>query len=266
MRVVAVLAVCALAAGCAARAPALRSVIEGAPPELAATPFFPDDALYCGPAALATVLQDSGIDGVTPERLQPLLFTPGRSGTLQAELLAQARAHGRVPVLLEGRMQAIADALAEGLPVLVLQNLHTPGAPAWHYAVVVALDPGRNRVVLRSGVEQRRVESAADFMRSWSLAGRWAVVAVPPARVPRFARPEQWLSAAAPAESTGAAELALRAYIAATHRWPEYALSWAAVGNAHHALDNIPAARRAWQHALELDPDFEPARHNLESS
>jgi tetratricopeptide (TPR) repeat protein len=251
-----------LLAGCAGRAPALGAVIDRAPVELVATPFHPQTALQCGPAALATVL---GADGarVSPAELEPRLFLPARGGSLQTELLATTRHYGRIPLQLDTRMQAIADALAAGYPVLVLQNLGTPWTPVWHYAVVVGLDPGRGRVVLRSGTERRRFEHAADFMRSWSYAGRWAVVAADPERAPAFASLRAWLRAAAPAESAGQLALAESAYAAAVARWPESGLARAALGNARHARGAVDAARDAWRKALALDPELEAARRNL---
>ncbi|MGB0212868.1 PA2778 family cysteine peptidase [Algiphilus sp.] len=249
--------------GCLGGAPPLGSVIDRAPVELVGTPFHPQTALQCGPAALATVLEDSGVRGAGPEALSDRLFLPERGGSLQAEMLATARHHGRVPVRLAGNMQAIADALAGGDPVLVLQNLGTPWTPVWHYAVVVALRPDAETVILRSGRERRRHEPAADFMRSWSLAGRWAFVAAPPERIPAFADVRGWLTAAAPAESAGQLDLALAAYEAAVARWPEAALAHAARGNALHARGDVTAARAAWRAALERDPDLKAVRDNL---
>lgn len=262
LRGTAALATLALIAGCAGRAPALGAVIDRAPVELVATPFYPQTALQCGPAALATLL---GADGarVAPAELAPRLFLPARGGSLQTELLATARHYGRIPLQLGTRMQAIADALASGYPVLVLQNLGTPWTPVWHYAVVVGLDSEQGRVVLRSGTERRRFEQAADFMRSWSYAGRWAVVAADPLEVPAFASLREWLRAAAPAESAGQLALAESAYAAAVARWPDLALAHAALGNARHARGAIDTAREAWQKALALDPELDAARRNL---
>lgn len=256
---------CALLAGCAGRAPALGSVIDRAPVELVGTPFFAQTALQCGPAALATVLADDGVR-VTPEPLEARLFLPARGGSLQTELIATARSHGRVPLRLDTRMQAIADALTAGHPVLVLQNLGTPWTPMWHYAVVVGLDPKQEQVVLRSGTERRRVESAPAFMRSWSRAGRWAIVTVDPTRVPAFATERDWLAAAAPAESAGQLALAERAYRAAVARWPDAALPRAALGNVRHARGDLAAARAAWRDALARDPGLAAAQRNLDAT
>ena len=129
MRWLAVLLAVSLAA-CASRAPRLDTVVNEPVGELTAVPFFPQTELHCGPAALATVLASSGV-AVTPDELAPRLFIPERGGTLQAELIAESRRHERIAVRLPTTMQGIANALADGHPVLVLQNLRLSRWPAW---------------------------------------------------------------------------------------------------------------------------------------
>ena len=59
--------------GCALRGPAPGDLAQ-APAELAATPFFEQRVDHCGPAALATLLVDSGRTELTPDALSPVLF------------------------------------------------------------------------------------------------------------------------------------------------------------------------------------------------
>jgi hypothetical protein len=77
--------------------PAPRRCGADAPIELADTPFFPQEALQCGPAALATVLGAAGV-AAHPDALAREVYTPGLGGSLQLELVAAARA-ARVPAL-----------------------------------------------------------------------------------------------------------------------------------------------------------------------
>lgn len=53
--------------------------------ELIEVPFFPRTAHQCGPAALATVLNWSGV-GTTPEALAHQVYIPDRKGGLAREL------------------------------------------------------------------------------------------------------------------------------------------------------------------------------------
>ena len=72
----------ALTAGCVSHYPDLESVGAGtkAPPgvELQDVPFFPQDEYQCGPAALATVLVNSGVTVVPDELTDKVLETEAR--------------------------------------------------------------------------------------------------------------------------------------------------------------------------------------------
>ncbi|TVP53451.1 MAG: hypothetical protein EA349_13665, partial [Halomonadaceae bacterium] len=75
---------------------------EGTPSavELRDTSFHPQQAYQCGPAALATLLQSSGVRDADPDTLKNQVYLPDRQGSLQTELLAATRRADRVPYLL----------------------------------------------------------------------------------------------------------------------------------------------------------------------
>ena len=62
---------------------------------VANVPFFAQEELQCGPAALAMTLNWSGI-AVQPSDLTPEVFTPDLKGSLQSALIGATRRHGRV--------------------------------------------------------------------------------------------------------------------------------------------------------------------------
>lgn len=254
------IAICGLAA-CA-------SVTEFSRPaefiELSATPFFAQTEHHCGPAALATLLAADAV-AVTPEQLAPLVYVPGREGSLQAEIIAAARRYGRVPVRVAPQPEALIAALADGKPVLVLQNLGLRSLPHWHYAVLVGFDPLVDRFILRSGTTPREALDTGAFLRSWDGAERWALVVAEADRVPGFATPETWIAGAAAFESIGRVGLAHTAYKAAAQRWPEHPVVWQALANALHLEGDAQAAEQALRRALDLDPRAGAARNNLAS-
>jgi hypothetical protein len=247
---VAALALAALLGACAGT---VRVGVPVDSAELADTPFFPQDAGECGPAALATVLTAGGV-AVTPDELAPLLYLPGRAGSLQAEVVAVARRHGRVPVELPPRLDELLLTVAGGTPVLVLQNLGLAPRPQWHYAVVIGFDTRDDTLILRSGTQRRRVQSAAAFDRSWALARRWALAVVPPDAPPPRAEPAAWLRAASAFEALGRAPLAEQAYRAATRRWPDQPLPWQVLANLRHGQGDLAGAEAALREALALAP------------
>ncbi|MDW8252235.1 MAG: PA2778 family cysteine peptidase, partial [Myxococcales bacterium] len=189
----------ALLAGCAG--PQARALLAQPPAalaervELEEVPFHPQELYQCGPAALATVLAHSGA-AVTPEALVPEVYLPARGGSLQAEMLAAARRHGRLAYPLAPQLADLLAEVAAGTPVLVLQNLALLPPARWHYAVVVGYDLAREEIVLRSGTTRRLALSLAAFERTWARAGRWAMVVVPAEKIPVTAVEERYLAAA----------------------------------------------------------------------
>src|SRR5436189_282713 len=83
----------------------------------AQVPFFPQEDYYCGPASLAMVLAWTGLD-VNQDQIAPEVYTPGRVGTLQPDILTAARRHGRLAVQVNTLHDMLKE-LAAGNPVLV---------------------------------------------------------------------------------------------------------------------------------------------------
>jgi hypothetical protein len=258
-----VAAVLALA-GCAVDGPRLAPLTgDRLPPsvELAATPFFAQRDYQCGPAALATVLVASGID-VTPGALVPEVFLPGREGSLQTELVAATRARGRLPYVVEPRLDALIAQVAAGLPVLVLQKLGAGPWPGWHYAVLVGYDSHGDRLLLRSGTEARVEMGTGKFLATWDRAGRWGMVVVPPGEFPANPTLTGYMDAAAGVEAVGRLDDAAAAYQAAAARWPAEALPRLGLANVAYARGDISAAERGFRAASRLDPRDPVALNN----
>jgi hypothetical protein len=251
-------------AGCATpEVAALRADAGGLPPraEVAGVPFHPQRELYCGPAALATVLGWSGLKA-TQDALATEVYTPGREGTLGHDLIGSARRHGRLAVPVAD-LPALLDEVAAGHPVLVLQNLGLEWYPQWHYAVAVGYDLEAGELVLRSGAERSGVVALDTFARTWARAERWAIVVLPPDTLPASAREETVVRAAAGLERVGRAGDAILAYDAILGRWPDSLGAWIGRGNARYAAGDLEGARTAYRAALESHPEAAIVWNNL---
>jgi len=230
--------------------------------EIESTPFFPQTEYHCGPAALATVIQYHGISA-SPDEIVPLIYTPGLKGALQIEVVAATRRFDLLPVKLDGKLESLLREIDAGNPVLVLQNLGLDVIPFWHYAVVVGYDLEAQTLVLRSGTEKRLIRPFNNFERTWQRGGNWALVIVPPERIPLTASAENYLQALVELEQTGHVQAANLGYRSATKRWPKNVLAFIGLGNSAYALNKFADSELAYQQALNLSPENHQLWNNL---
>jgi hypothetical protein len=229
--------------------------------EASGVPFFPQEKYYCGPAALAMVLSWSGLP-VTQEQIAAQVYTPGREGTLQSDMVAAARRNGRLAVPISRLFDLTAE-LAAGHPVVVFQNLGLGWFPVWHYAVAVGYDLSSGDLILHSGLEARRVVPLGTFERTWARGDHWALVVLPPDRLPVSADEVAVLRAATGLEQAGRTAEAAVAYAAIAERWPDSLEAWIGLGNAAYAAGDLEEAENAFRTATARHPDAGAAWNNL---
>ncbi|WP_332778217.1 PA2778 family cysteine peptidase [Polaromonas sp.] len=252
-------------AGCAT--PQVAQLSQQWPADLPAVtqidnvPFFPQEQYHCGPAALAMVAQAAGVR-VLPDDLTDQVYLPGRQGSLQVELLAASRRQGLLAYPLAPRMEALLREVAAGNPVLVLQNLAFSFSPLWHYAVVIGFDRSHNTITLHSGVTERLEMSLFTFERTWARGDSWAMVALPPTRLPATAQPDAYAVSAAALERVQP-RAAQAAYAAALQAWPQHRAALLGAGNTAYALGQLDRAASAYLAATRQHADFADAWNNL---
>ena len=251
-------------AGCAGLGSMQREALRAFPEavQVDSVAFYPQTEMHCGPAALATTLDHSGIP-VEYDQLVDRVYLPGRGGTLQVELLAAARSHDRIPWRLEPELSALLAEVAAGRPVLVLENQGVRRIPYWHYAVVIGFDPDRAEVIQHSGSEAGLARSMRRWLRDWNLAGRWAVITLPPDQLPLAPDRNRWLQTVADFEAVAKPDAALIAWQTAAEHWPDEAVIWLGQGNSQYRLGRLDEAVAAFEQALALNPDQPAAAFNL---
>jgi hypothetical protein len=265
----AVLACCLLLllSGCAT--PQVDALLRERPAGLPAThsisiPYFDQKDHQCGPAALAMALDAAG-DTVTPQQLVGSVFVPAREGSLPPEMLAAVRRRSRLAVELDPQIDAVLSEVAAGTPVIVLQNLSLPILPIWHYSVVVGYDLNREDIILQSGGQRAGPIPLRTFERTWARSQRWAMVALPPDRLPVSAQPAQIFAAATTLERIDPAA-ASRTYRAITRKLPDFPQAWIGLGNTAYARGDWSESTACFRRATELDPDSADAWNNLASA
>jgi tetratricopeptide (TPR) repeat protein len=230
--------------------------------ELDKVVFHAQEEHQCGPAALAMALQYAG-SNAQPDQLKPYLYLPEKQGSLQVEMLATARRHGKVAYVLRPELQDVLSELGAGNPVVVLQNLGLGWYPLWHYAVVIGYDRGTDEIILRSGLERRQVLPFRTFENTWARSNYWAMLALPPGKIPQSANAEAYMQSVVALEHGNASVDVWPSYEAALKRWPGNLLTQIAAGNFAYKLGRLEQAEKLFQQAAQGHPDSVAALNNL---
>lgn len=225
-------------------------------------PFFPQETHQCGPASLATAFNAAGV-AASPDALGAQVYLPDREGSLQVEMLATTRRHGLVAYPLAPSLNDVLREVHAGTPVIVLQNLGLSVLPLWHYAVVVGYDLPQETLILRSGVTAREVMPLATFEHTWARSGYWAMLALPPTRLPETAAEDPYLQAVTALERAGQIQAAHVAYETALRRWPGNLTARMGLGNTAYALRQWKDAEAAFRQAAADHPNAWVALNNL---
>jgi len=225
-------------------------------------PFFPQEKFHCGPAATAMALAWTGLP-VNQDDLVPQVYTPGREGTLQPDVIAALRRNGRLAVAIESLPDLLAE-LAGGRPVLVFQNLGLSWIPQWHFAVAIGYDLEARDLILHSGTRENYREGLGTFERTWQRGGYWALAVLKPGQLPVVANELAVLRATAGLERANRYEAAAQAYEAIGRRWPDSFGAYFGLGNVRYALKDLAGAEDAYRRAIAARPDAAgPAWNNL---
>lgn len=230
--------------------------------ELGKVPFFPQKDSLCGPTALATALVDAGAK-VTPDDLIEQVYLPGRQGSLQIEMLAAARRYGIVSYQLAPRFEDLLREVAAGNPVIVLQDYGVWPVSLWHYAVVVGYDYQKGELLLRSGEKPKLSIPFAVLEYTWKESKYWAMVTMPPGRIPVTANESDYLSAIVAVERAGNQHAAKQAYTAFLERWPDNLTAAIGLTNILYAMGELRETEAVLRRAAERHPDSVAVLNNL---
>lgn len=263
-------AVCLLAwlAGCAQLVPQtidLRADWPTGVPraaELGGVPFFPQTQFDCGPASLATIMQSAGAS-ITVDQLVQEVYLPARQGSLQVEMLVAPRRHGLVGWQLPRRYSGLLEEVANGRPVLVLQNLGLWPLDQWHYAVVVGFDYERGELYLRSGTTQRLALPFTIFEVTWRRSGYWAMVASRPESIPATASEASYRPALLAFGRVAAPDRTQAAWSAYLARWPGDAVASIALSNLHYQRRALGEAEAVLRSSYQRNPESVEVLNNL---
>jgi len=231
------------------------------PQELVSTPFYAQQQYQCGPAALATLITQQGID-VNLDALVRRVYIPERKGSLQIEIVSAARDFELIPYVLEPELVNLLSEVSAGRAVMVLQNLGVSWYPQWHYAVVVGYNLQDQELILRSGTIKRYVMSLRTFEYTWQRSQRWALILLIPGDLPKIGTPFKYLKSLLGFELKENWSVLDLAYQAGVRRWPDDTGLKMGYGNALFLQRKLALALKKYEQVILLDPKFSPALNN----
>jgi len=211
--------------------------------EISSVPFFPQEDFYCGPTTLAETLNYHGIS-VKPEEIAPNLFIPDREGSLQIEMISSARQFGLLAYSEKTTIEQLVSLVSDDIPAIVLQNLGTSWYPRWHYALVIGYDITAEKILVHSGLSERRSVPMTLFENTWRRGDYWMLAAIPPQKTSRHLDPFLYVKAAQDLLEVKQQTAALIALESATDQWNEYWLPYLLLGN--YYLESDPKLALNW--------------------
>ena len=97
----------------------------------------------------------------------------------------------------------------------------------------------------------------------WLRGGYWAMVVMPPDKIPATADENRWLASVAALERIGDARNSRTAYRTFLGRWPENVNASIGLANAHHSLGELKDAEAVLRKAESRAPDSVVVLNNL---
>ena len=172
--------------------PELRRLPERV--ELNGVPFFRGNATQGAPQTLAGMLGEQKIR-ITPGLLVKPLKLPGAEASLQGNIEQLAAGYGLIVYPLDKSLAALLTQVAAGYPVM----LRFSDGTLWsepRYAMLVGYNRDKRTVLLRAGMERRRLMDFNTFESAWKDAGGWSVLILSPTQLPANVDQGRWMKVA----------------------------------------------------------------------
>ena len=162
--------------------------------ELNGVPFFRGNANQGAPQTLAGMLGEQRIR-ITPGLLIKPLKLPEAEASLQGSIEQLAAGYGLMVYPLDTSLHALLAQVAAGYPVMLRFNDGTLWTEP-RYGMLVGYNRAKGTVLLRAGMERRRLMDFDTFESAWKDAGGWAVLILSPTQLPANVDKARWLKVA----------------------------------------------------------------------
>lgn len=130
-------------------------------------PFIPQKENYCGPAALAMVMNYYEAD-ITQDEIAKEVYTSELAGTLSMELLLYPIQKGFEAEMYNGNIEDLKEKIRARFPLIV--SVKDDDKAKAHYMVVWGYDEWNKRIFVYSGYKNAQVIEYKRFTEIWEKA------------------------------------------------------------------------------------------------
>ena len=145
-----------------------RIIIDG-------VPFVKQKDKYCGPAAMASVMQFYGRD-VGQDEIAEAVYTPGIDGALISDMENYARAEGYETEAVNGSEESLTALIDEGVPAILLVDMGKWKVSVPHYYVVYGYDASKKTFILHTGDKGGQEITFEELDGEWKKMNRLVLV------------------------------------------------------------------------------------------
>jgi len=159
-----------------------RTAFSESPPAetllITGVPFYPQEELGCGPAAVASLLaywrHPVSLEEITREvQLEKV------KGSLPIDLERAVQKRGLAVSSYAGSLEDLRLHLRKNQPLIVFLNLRWVVFPQGHFVVVTGYDGIHSMVIVHSGERAYEKMPVEVFLRAWSKTGNWSLLVLP---------------------------------------------------------------------------------------
>ena len=143
-------------------------VIEG-------VPFVKQKDNFCGPAAMASVLEYYGED-ITQGEIAGKVYTPKLGGALISDMENFARDNGYRAETINGNIDALEEEIDNGIPVILLVDKGKWKVSVPHYYVVYGYDKDKEVFILHTGDESGQEVKFDKLDSEWEKMNRLMLI------------------------------------------------------------------------------------------
>jgi len=138
-------------------------------------PFVKQKDKFCGPAAMASVMQFYGRN-IDQDEIAREVYIPELNGALISDMENFARANGYATETTNGNMESLKSLIDNHLPIILLVDKGKWKVSVPHYYVVYGYNERKGTVLLHSGFESEQEISVDKLDSEWKKMNRLMLV------------------------------------------------------------------------------------------